>query len=856
VDPDPTLRAINDARAELGLGPLTAAAGIPELESPELRAINDARMVIGLEPLMADGWNPTKQLRDSFGRWRDMPSIRARLRAEARAKARIGDRSGTPNPMPNPMPNPQQGEPERIQGAKEETPDEKLLREIFGRPAPKIETNPEWDEILKRELGREFEAQDEIVKEGARYNIEQMRKKNPDATDAELARKALDDAVYAEVLEHRVQQLEKQVGELLISHFGQDAWDALSREEQGVWLDALHDERQDRGNVIDEALYEAARDNVVSKGGTVPEGEPGVQAEIAGSHPGLTGLGKYEITGEPNADGLIPIKPIAGGARNREQFIDSNNNLFSKHTHPVTGESFWSVRNSDGEDVVPTSGKPTFATKQEALDAVAGEAQGEPAQAPKGDDIDIDHPTRVDRGGPGPTPEEPSAEVGPLGLPVEYERELQARDDFRKRLAAAQAEVPDGEDFGMVKPGPEHAPVDPNIDPVEWAASRPGMVEDIIDGQPGPTMQKHLDALLNYGRVINEELERRIRNRRRGDHGDIEAAKKDLKEAEEMMAMGLSGALMQASLVEKQTLKKFNDSAKKAGLPPDMTFDTVEEARYTAIDPDASQARQAAAEAVVGMMDRAVAASDAVAGWENIATIQNNRIAALRNAIAATKTNDLLPGTEAYNQAQREEAIELLDEILPEGMGGQQTFKIVVPPQHKEPVETAMDQAKAAYPHTWHQRLRAKLSGRPFKVTVSDRGEMVWPTRKIEVSPKKKLLEDGNEFTAVAVHELGHGMEVAMAQLRRMEWAFSHYRSPRDQEGLKAIYGKPEERGYRDKFANPYTGKIYKNDQHMEIFTTGMEALMAGGPYFIRALENGDFDHEFRALILAMLARG
>lgn len=119
----------------------------------------------------------------------------------------------------------------------------------------------------------------------------------------------------------------------------------------------------------------------------------------------------------------------------------------------------------------------------------------------------------------------------------------------------------------------------------------------------------------------------------------------------------------------------------------------------------------------------------------------------------------------------------------------------------------------------------------------------------------------------VALHELGHTMELVVPGLRALEWAF-HYRrgsvawaggkrglpSPKDLFG--GDIGMGVEVAVEDAWANAYSGKVYgagRPAAQWEVFTTGIEALLRGGSYFTRSEQQGGDDAEFRAFVLGVL---
>jgi len=244
----------------------------------------------------------------------------------------------------------------------------------------------------------------------------------------------------------------------------------------------------------------------------------------------------------------------------------------------------------------------------------------------------------------------------------------------------------------------------------------------------------------------------------------------------------------------------------------------------------------------------------ALQGVDSQVRQRQNALAALVAEREAADTGAMVPGSKAYNAAQREEALALLAEIRE--MGGEIPADLWMTQRQKDLAEPAMARANEAFPAEWHEKMRLAMAGRPYKVEPASRGSNEWNRRRIGLSPIEPQIEGQNKIDRCAVHEVAHSFEHALRQLVLMEEAFSEYRSPRDQEALRSLYGDFREMAWADQFATPYSGKKYQHGEVWELFTTGIESLMAGSPYFIRDAKYGGFDNEFRAFILAMLARG
>jgi hypothetical protein len=111
------------------------------------------------------------------------------------------------------------------------------------------------------------------------------------------------------------------------------------------------------------------------------------------------------------------------------------------------------------------------------------------------------------------------------------------------------------------------------------------------------------------------------------------------------------------------------------------------------------------------------------------------------------------------------------------------------------------------------------------------------------------------ERLSLYVHEWGHRMEATNPKIKELEYAFVNRRSEgKVERKLSTLTGnksyKKDEKAFKDKFASPYTGKVYMNypGSSWEVLTTGMEGLTTNR-YGILA---GDTD--FLHFVLGMLA--
>ena len=209
----------------------------------------------------------------------------------------------------------------------------------------------------------------------------------------------------------------------------------------------------------------------------------------------------------------------------------------------------------------------------------------------------------------------------------------------------------------------------------------------------------------------------------------------------------------------------------------------------------------------------------------------------------------------------REEVLSLLADVRAVGGGGRSTYTKGAT-WNKE-VDDAMTFAHTLYPDDWNDHIAAKFPTvelSEVKRGYNDRG------REITLS-RDSFHKGSGDFGHVAVHELGHSMELAVPGLSNLEWAFHHHRSDKirrvdgtvELKPPKDMYGTGTELSYDDKWATDYTGKTYRRQgeagalSQWEIFQTGVESLFEGSQYFTRSGSLGD-DAEFRRFILGVLS--
>ena len=226
------------------------------------------------------------------------------------------------------------------------------------------------------------------------------------------------------------------------------------------------------------------------------------------------------------------------------------------------------------------------------------------------------------------------------------------------------------------------------------------------------------------------------------------------------------------------------------------------------------------------------------------------------------------PGTIAYADIQREEVLKLLAEIREIGGSGASYVSVSGKKVSKELIE-AMDFAHSSYPSDWMKIVRERYPVVELgKITRGHNGSGI----EIKLSDGSIQLTGDKGLSAVAVHELGHSMQEAIPGLKQLDFA---YRSRRgtliDSAGTKTTErrtwtgsGSKDEVSIKDSWRNAYSGKVYGNNdlgQVAEVFTTGIESLLAGSPYMnaATAILEPDvakllYDKEFRDYMLGVLS--
>ena len=424
-----------------------------------------------------------------------------------------------------------------------------------------------------------------------------------------------------------------------------------------------------------------------------------------------------------------------------------------------------------------------------------------------------------------------------------------------------------------------------------WKASRAALPADGkdwgIDGVRGPNLdvaQQHLAHTLDAGKALSDEIDRRIAARAASSTSPdalqaLEAKVAAAKEAQRLASEKYQDAVEAAwqkgidearkQLESGRSYSVSSDPHSAYYLDPNATPTSMrilvedvqriwaeEQRTKTRIDrpPGSSLARSIAYE-----VQRAQSTKSSPVYKSKLKAAEAGRdVERALEALVGAHKGTLEPGTAAYAAALREETLKLLAELRP--MGGQQTYLNSKRTQIKSgQLIESMRFAEQAYPADWHAGLASFLSRRAgggIDLGTSQRGYNQGAYKiRISVQTGRGHLPAGdtNGQYQVATHELGHSFETTQPGLTVAEWAFSNKRSPR--ATAKRISLGPGERSLEDEWANNYTGKVYNDNPTTawEMFTTGIESLVAGSPYMQREGALG-YDYEFRSFILGVLS--
>ena len=361
---------------------------------------------------------------------------------------------------------------------------------------------------------------------------------------------------------------------------------------------------------------------------------------------------------------------------------------------------------------------------------------------------------------------------------------------------------------------------------------------DITDTKlPGSVANEHLDAILQAGNSIGSELDRRILARL----GNTDEGSK-----------ALAQTVAKREAVEKQIQ---DELVKAKAYKETLRIKAIER-----VDSGKSSLATGTRDEQIEKMLNNILYFDKVnqANIKKIRALTKDQgdILALEKRLG----DGIKPGTPQYAQIQREETLKLLSEVRDMGGAGATYTKSGKAIKSGELI-AAMDKAHAVYPASWMQRVRTAFP--EVDLASTTRGYNQNGT-KIRLSKHTvKNLPDDIGYDAVALHELGHSMEIAVDGLTEMEWAYHARRGATkasdgtlkasDPKAMGGIYGR-DERAVADEWRELYSGKVYAltPGSSMEVFTTGIESLLTGSRYF--ANDALGYDQEFRDWVLGVLS--
>jgi hypothetical protein len=430
--------------------------------------------------------------------------------------------------------------------------------------------------------------------------------------------------------------------------------------------------------------------------------------------------------------------------------------------------------------------------------------------------------------------------------PVPRLPELPEGMDVAERVKAYRAAIDGGpENFGKVR---VRRTVPSPLSLADLEAGRtPGVetqdtfeLDRAADGGPGETALHHLAVLRAAGADLNAEIERarqRLGAERENEYDQLRRAAQRANDKHERVV----------DAREQQVMKALNLLAKQEGY---ASWDALTDAWLAARD---EHGRDSAA-------------------YKKLTALRSGLSARARSVVPSTEVNKALAEVnllaaqaeaarrDSYAGSLRDAARDVLAKARNEPMGGTQlTYRQGVSRDYGPGAVTeqlpaarkAMRLAEESYPQEWLERIH---KNKQVDLTVAKRGyHKSGSTPTVALSKTRAQLNDPRDggYAAVAVHELGHEMESAVPGLLEAENVFLWSRTTRSgavgarrREPLTTIYQRTNEVGWKDNFRNHYTGRDY-GGRNYEVFTTGMESLMAGSEYL---------DDDFRNWLVGSLA--
>ncbi|WP_449061739.1 helicase-related protein [Planomonospora algeriensis] len=271
---------------------------------------------------------------------------------------------------------------------------------------------------------------------------------------------------------------------------------------------------------------------------------------------------------------------------------------------------------------------------------------------------------------------------------------------------------------------------------------------------------------------------------------------------------------------------------------------------------NAAAAEKTAAEAVAAAEKELAAATDkanreamASRGGVSSAAAHKEFEKANRAAVKARKAHEA--AALRVGELRRQAALDVLSQVRSFG-GARLTYLNKNGQARKEthkPVQ-AMRRVEDVYPAEWVGLLG---DHGPVRLGIAVDTIMGGPGRA-KYNPSQHAISmpdvSPEEQFRTGVHELGHAFQTLLPGLKEAEHAYLWERTAvgdigHRERGDRTDVGLfPGEAGYDGGFPKPYTGRVYPTG-HGEIFTTGMESLMAGSDYL---------DDDMRTWLLGVLA--
>lgn len=398
-------------------------------------------------------------------------------------------------------------------------------------------------------------------------------------------------------------------------------------------------------------------------------------------------------------------------------------------------------------------------------------------------------------------------------------------------------------------------------------ASRVWVPDKASDNGPGEMSMNQNAIIHTAGRMLDDELQKRITRRRvqsaRANHNQTVDVLNDLATIQQkidkqtalqdMASRSARDAVVKergwgshyALMRTAQTLDEWVKGGGKGALPPNLAV------RVKSL----TDGKLLRGRAMQDLADAGNASS--VKYGEFAAELVKLRLEKLR----LQGVRDQLKSTEGT--ILREEAIKLLQEIRGDVFGGPGLLwqgRVIYSQTPSQPGPDALQAVRWAetnYPQAWLAAARTYSHNGYSVIAGVERGDYTDGTRAVRLSDYGTKVADAPGPGGVATHEIGHIMERAIPGLAAMEQAEIWRRNTSGKPGertmpaARLMTGYTGEYSHEDRFPLAYSGKTYGAGEDVgELFTTGVESLFAGSTYM---------DAEFREWMLgtmAMLGRG